>query len=59
MNAASEGNHSHTNKTVLDTITQDKVNSLDCKATVIVSSTDATAAQIAAMKNGDLFIQLV
>ena len=59
VNAASEGNHSHANKAVLDTITQDKVNSWDGKATVTVSSTDATAAQIAAMKNGDLFIQLV
>lgn len=59
VNAVSEDNHSHTNKTVLDTITQDKVNSLDGKSTVTASSTDATAAQIAAMKDGDLFIQLV
>lgn len=59
VNAASESNHSHANKAVLDTITQDKVNSWDGKTTVTVSSADATAAQIAAMKDGDLFIQLV
>lgn len=59
VNASSESNHSHANKAVLDTITQDKVNSWDGKATVTVSSADATAAQIAAMKDGDLFIQLV
>ena len=53
VNAASEGNHSHANKTVLDGITADDVTAWDSKAKVTIGTaqpTDLTA--------GDLFIQI-
>lgn len=42
VNAASEGNHSHLNKTVIDAITAEKVSAWDAKAETTVAS--ATAA---------------
>lgn len=53
VNAASEGNHSHSNKAVLDGITADKADAWDNKAKVTIGTaqpTDLTA--------GDLFIQI-
>lgn len=53
VNAASEGNHSHANKAVLDGITADDVTAWDSKAKVTIGTaqpTDLTA--------GDLFIQI-
>lgn len=51
VNAASEGNHAHSNKTVLDGITAEKVAAWDAKADVsdIPTFTEATDAQIDAM----------
>ena len=51
VNAASEGNHAHSNKTVLDGITAEKVAAWDAKADVSDSPTftEATDAQIDAM----------
>lgn len=51
VNAASEGNHAHSNKTVLDGITAAKVAAWDAKADVsdIPTFTEATDAQIDAM----------
>lgn len=54
VNAAAEGNHSHSNQTVLDGISAAKVTEWDSKGTVFVSSTEPT--ELAA---GDLFIKLV
>ena len=52
VNAAAQGNHSHSNKTVLDGITADKVAGWDGKGTVYVQ-----AAQPAGLAAGDLWIQ--
>lgn len=51
VNAAAEGNHAHSNKTVLDGITAAKVSAWDAKADVsdIPTFTEATDAQIDAM----------
>ena len=51
VNAASEGNHAHSNKTVLDGVTAEKVAAWDAKADVsdIPTFTEATDAQIDAM----------
>ena len=49
VNAFSQGNHSHSNKTVLDGITSAKVNSWDKKSRVIVNSSqpsDLTATDL-------------
>lgn len=52
VNAAAQGNHSHSNKTVLDGITAQKVAVWDGKGTVYVQ-----AAQPAGLAAGDLWIQ--
>lgn len=52
VNAAAQGNHSHSNKTVLDGITAQKVAGWDGKGTVYVQ-----AAQPAGLAAGDLWIQ--
>lgn len=51
VNAAAEGNHSHTNKTVLDGVTAEKIAAWDAKANAsdIPTFTEATDAQIDAM----------
>lgn len=54
VNAASEGNHSHLNKTVLDGITTEKVAAWDGKSKVYYSAT-----QPAALAEGDLWFELV
>lgn len=53
VNAASEGNHSHANKTVLDGITADAVAAWDSKAKVTIGT-----AQPTDLAAGDLFIQI-
>lgn len=53
VNAAAQGNHSHTNKAVLDGITAEKVSGWDGKSKVTVGTT-----QPADMQPGDLFIQI-
>lgn len=52
VNAAAEGNHSHTNKTVLDGITSDKVTEWDNKSKVYIQ-----AAQPTDLKAGELWVQ--
>ena len=52
VNAAAQGNHSHSNKTVLDGITAEKVAGWDGKGTVYVQ-----ADQPAGLAAGDLWIQ--
>lgn len=52
VNAAAEGNHSHSNKAVLDTITSDLVAEWSSKGTVFVQ-----ADQPASLEAGDLWIQ--
>ena len=52
VNAAAQGNHSHSNKTVLDGITAQKVAGWDGKGTVYVQ-----AVQPAGLAAGDLWIQ--
>ncbi len=52
VNAAAQGNHSHSNKTVLDGITAQKVAVWDGKGTVYVQ-----AVQPAGLAAGDLWIQ--
>lgn len=54
VNAASEGNHSHSNKTVLDGITAEKVAEWDGKGKFY-----AQATQPAGMTTADLWAQLV
>ena len=54
VNAASQGNHSHSNKTVLDGITSAKVNAWDKKSRVIVNS-----SQPSDLSATDLWIQPV
>ena len=54
VNAASEGNHSHNNKAVLDGITADKVSAWDAKAKVY-----AAASQPSELTQNDLWIQIV
>lgn len=54
INAASEGNHAHTNKDVLDGITAEKVTAWDGKATLFVG-TSAPAT----MGASDLFFKIV
>lgn len=54
VNAASEGNHSHSNKTVLDGITADKVASWDGKGKFYAAATQPTG-----LMAGDLWAQLV
>lgn len=51
VNAAAQGNHSHSNKTVLDGVTAEKIASWDAKANAadIPTFTEATDAQIDAM----------
>lgn len=53
VNAASEGNHSHANKTVLDGITAEKVTAWDGKGKITVGT-----AQPTDLAAGDLFIQI-
>lgn len=53
VNAASDGNHSHLNKTVLDGITSDKVTAWDGKANIYVS-----ASQPSGLKSTDLWIDI-
>lgn len=54
VNAAAEGNHSHANKEVLDTITSDNINAWNAKANIYKSAT-----QPAGLTENDLWIQLV
>lgn len=54
LNAASQGNHSHSNKSVLDGINAAKVSEWDGKSKVHVQATTP-----ANLKSGDLFIRLV
>lgn len=54
VNAAAEGNHSHANKAVLDTITSDNINAWNAKANIYKSAT-----QPAGMTEHDLWIQLI
>ena len=54
VNAASEGNHSHSNKTVLDGITADNVSAWDSKSRFFVSE-----SQPAELAEGDLWAQLI
>ena len=54
INAAAEGNHSHSNKTVLDGITAEKVTAWDGKATLYVGATAP-----ADMGASDLFFKIV
>lgn len=53
VNAASEGNHSHANKTVLDGITADNVTAWNGKSKITVGT-----AQPTDFAEGDLFIQI-
>lgn len=54
VNAASEGNHSHSNKAVLDGITADKVSGWDSKSKVYTD-----ASQPAGLTENDLWIQII
>lgn len=54
VNAASEGNHSHNNKTVLDGITADNVSAWSAKSKIYIAST-----QPASLTSNDLFMQIV
>ena len=54
INAASQGNHSHENKSVLDGIGADNIAAWDAKANIYKSAT-----QPAGMTDHDLWIQLV
>lgn len=54
VNAAADGNHSHSNKAVLDGITAAKIAAWDGKANVYTSDTQPTG-----MTANDLWIQLV
>lgn len=52
VNAAAQGNHSHSNKTVLDSITQAKVTAWDGKSKIYVQDT-----QPETLAEGELWIQ--
>lgn len=52
VNAAAEGNHSHTNKAVLDGITAEKVEAWDGKPDVYIQASQPTT-----MKENDIWIQ--
>lgn len=54
VNAAAEGNHSHSNKTVLDGITSDHVSEWNNKGTVFTAATEPS--DLAA---GDLWVQII
>lgn len=54
VNAASEGNHSHSNKTVLDGITSEKVSAWNGKSKIYVA-----AAQPSGLTENDLWAQIV
>lgn len=54
INAASQGNHSHANKTVLDGIGAENVAAWDAKANIYKSATQPTG-----MTANDLWIQLI
>lgn len=54
VNAAAEGNHSHSNKTVLDGITSDHVSEWNNKGTVFTATTEPS--DLAA---GDLWVQII
>ena len=54
VNAASEGNHSHSNKTVLDGITSDKVAAWDGKSKVFISG-----SQPESLTSNDIWIQTI
>ena len=54
INAASQGNHSHANKTVLDGIGTENVAAWDAKANIYKSATQPTG-----MTANDLWIQLI
>ena len=54
VNAASEGNHSHSNKAVLDGITADKVSGWDSKSKVYTG-----ACKAAGTTENDLWIQII
>lgn len=54
INAASEGNHTHANKAILDTITSEKVSDWDTAAHLYVQSSEPVT-----LGEGDLFLKLV
>ena len=54
VNAASEGNHSHSNKTVLDGITSDKITAWDGKSKVFISG-----SQPESLTSNDIWIQTI
>lgn len=54
INAASQGNHTHANKDVLDGITTDKISAWDGKSKVYYSAT-----QPEGLAEGDLWVQLI
>ena len=54
VNAASEGNHAHLNKAVLDGITAEKVEAWDGKPDVYIQ-----ADQPEGMKENDLWVQII
>lgn len=54
VNSASEGNHSHANKTVLDGITSEKVTAWDSKSNVYYSASEPSG-----LTQKDLWVQLV
>lgn len=54
VNAASQGNHSHNNKTLLDGITEDRVASWDGKAKIYIRD-----SQPSELSSNDLFIRIV
>lgn len=54
VNAAAEGNHSHSNKNVLDVISEEKVNTWDGKSKVFFDAT-----QPANLTEKDLWVQIV
>lgn len=54
VNAASEGNHSHNNKTVLDGITATHVAAWDAKSKVYIAT-----SQPSGLTSNDLFMQIV
>ena len=54
VNAASEGNHSHLNKAVLDSITTEKTEAWDGKPDVYIQ-----ADQPEGMKENDLWVQII
>lgn len=56
VNAASDGNHSHANKTVLDGITASNITAWNDKANIYYLSSKPTSAQLAGYSEGDMII---